>query len=58
MLPTDLALIKDKSFKKFVDLYAKDEARFFSDFALAFQKLEENGVPFAADAPVYEFTKL
>lgn len=43
MLPTDLALIKDASFKKFVDLYAKDAAKFSSDFAAAFSKLLELG---------------
>ena len=43
MLPTDIALIKDDKFKKFVDVYAGDQAKFFSDFAKAFQKLEELG---------------
>ena len=28
-----------------VQLYAKDEARFFQDFAAAFTKLQELGVP-------------
>lgn len=44
-LPIVQALIKDKSFKKWVDLYAKDEERFFDDFADAFQKLLHLGVP-------------
>jgi cytochrome c peroxidase len=43
MLPTDLALIKDAKFKKYVDVYAKDQAKFFSDFARVFNKLEELG---------------
>jgi len=43
MLPTDLALIQDDAFKKYVDLYAGDEAKFFQDFSNAFQKLEELG---------------
>jgi cytochrome c peroxidase len=43
MLPSDLALLDDASFKKYVEIYAKDEKRFFADFSLAFQKLEELG---------------
>lgn len=39
MLPTDLVLIKDKSFKKHVKAYAKDEALFMKDFSSAFAKL-------------------
>jgi cytochrome c peroxidase len=46
MLPSDMALVWDKKFKKFVELYAKDEDKFFSDFAAAFSKLLELGVPF------------
>jgi len=45
MLPADLVLIQDPAFKKFVELYANDEKAFFRDFAKAFQKLEELGVP-------------
>jgi len=43
MLPTDLALIQDDKFKKYVDAYAKDEERFNKDFAQAFVKLQELG---------------
>jgi len=43
MLPTDLVLIQDKNFQKYVDMYAKDDKKFQTDFALAFQKLEELG---------------
>ena len=43
MLPSDLVLIEDPEFKKYVDIYAKDQKKFFSDFAEAFQKLEELG---------------
>uniref|UniRef100_A0A7S1BRL8 Plant heme peroxidase family profile domain-containing protein n=1 Tax=Corethron hystrix TaxID=216773 RepID=A0A7S1BRL8_9STRA len=43
MLATDLVLIQDKSFKKYVDKYAKDDSMFQKDFAAAFQKLEELG---------------
>ena len=39
----DVALIQDKAFSKWVDVYDKDEERFFEDFAKAFQKLEELG---------------
>jgi cytochrome c peroxidase len=46
MLPTDLALIEDPAFKKYVDLYAKDQKKFFEDFSAAFNKLLELGVPF------------
>jgi len=43
MLPTDMALIWDKKFRPYVDLYAKDEETFFKDFSAAFQKLLELG---------------
>jgi len=45
MLPTDYALIKDSTFKKHVQAYAKDEEKFFKDFAAAFATLIELGVP-------------
>ncbi|KAL7496069.1 hypothetical protein ACHAWT_006359 [Skeletonema menzelii] len=43
MLPTDLVLIQDDEFKKYVSVYAKDQAKFFADFSKAFNKLEELG---------------
>ena len=43
MLPSDLVLVQDESFKKHVLAYAKDQALFYADFASAFQKLEELG---------------
>lgn len=46
MLPTDIALIKDAKFKRYVDAYAADEKVFFHDFAAAFQKMMELGVNF------------
>jgi cytochrome c peroxidase len=46
MLPTDMALIKDKEFKKHVERYAKDEEAFFKDFSNVFTRLLELGVPF------------
>ena len=47
MLPTDMALVSDKSFKQHVEKYAKDEELFFKDFAAVITKLFELGVPFA-----------
>lgn len=46
MLPSDIALIEDPEFKKYVEMYAKNEDLFFTDFAKAFSKLLELGVPF------------
>ena len=43
MLPTDLVLLQDRSFAKYVSVYAKDAKKFDKDFAKAFQKLEELG---------------
>lgn len=48
MLPADLALMQDPAFRKFVELYAKDETAFFVDFSAAFAKLMELGVNFEA----------
>ncbi|ORX40127.1 heme peroxidase [Kockovaella imperatae] len=45
MLPTDMALIKDKSFRKYAEKYAKSEDEFFKDFSAVFAKLLELGVP-------------
>ncbi|KAK2796819.1 heme peroxidase [Emmonsiellopsis sp. PD_5] len=50
MLPTDMALVKDKVFKKHVERYAKDSEVFFQEFSDAFVKLLELGVPFASKA--------
>ena len=46
MLPTDMALVKDASFKKHVERYAKDDAVFFKEFRDVIVKLFELGVPF------------
>jgi len=54
MLPADLALIQDPEFKKYVVEYANNEEKFFKDFAVAFQKLEEVGVK-AFAKPWYQF---
>jgi len=43
MLPSDIALITDPTFRKWVQVYSKDEEKFFKDFSNAFQKLIELG---------------
>jgi catalase (peroxidase I) len=43
MLISDRALVEDEKFKEIVEVYAKDEAAFFKDYAEAFQKLIELG---------------
>ncbi|KAJ1659573.1 heme peroxidase [Dispira simplex] len=58
MLPADLSLKEDKEFRKYVELYAKDEQKFFTDFSKAFVKLLELGVEFPPDAPTYCFDPL
>ena len=40
-MPADMVLIEDPKFRVHVEAYAKDEALFFRDFALAFQRLLE-----------------
>ncbi|KAJ4422753.1 hypothetical protein N0V82_002532 [Gnomoniopsis sp. IMI 355080] len=44
MLPTDMALVRDAEFLKWVKLYAEDKEVFFEDFKNAFFKLMELGV--------------
>jgi cytochrome c peroxidase len=44
MLPTDIVLTKDASFRKYVELYANDKDRFFADFSKVFDKLMELGI--------------
>jgi cytochrome c peroxidase len=39
MLPADMSLVRAPEFKPYVELYAKDEALFFADFASAFSKV-------------------
>jgi cytochrome c peroxidase len=43
MLPTDVALLEDDIFSQWVEIYARDAARFFADFSTVFQKLTELG---------------
>ncbi|CAI9104741.1 OLC1v1003478C1 [Oldenlandia corymbosa var. corymbosa] len=42
-LPTDIALLEDPQFRKFVEIYAKDEDAFFRDYAASHKKLSELG---------------
>lgn len=44
MLPMDIALTQDPSFRKWVEIYARDKDRFFADFAKVFEKLLELGI--------------
>ncbi len=44
MLPTDMALLRDPSFRVWVDRYAQDKDLFFKHFAAAFAKLLELGI--------------
>lgn len=44
MLPTDIALIQDPSFRPWVELYAERKDIFFDDFAKVFAKLLELGI--------------
>jgi cytochrome c peroxidase len=50
MLPTDMWLIWDKKLKPYVQKYAKDDEAFNADFAAAFAKLLELGVPAFGEA--------
>ncbi|XP_022896092.1 L-ascorbate peroxidase 3-like [Olea europaea var. sylvestris] len=42
-LPTDTALLEDPEFRRYVELYAKDEDAFFKDYAESHKKLSELG---------------
>ncbi|KAG8048211.1 hypothetical protein GUJ93_ZPchr0008g11932 [Zizania palustris] len=42
-LPTDKALLEDPGFRRYVELYAKDEDAFFKDYAESHKKLSELG---------------
>eukprot|EP00238_Polyblepharides_amylifera_P009579 CAMPEP_0196575610 /NCGR_PEP_ID=MMETSP1081-20130531/5048_1 /TAXON_ID=36882 /ORGANISM="Pyramimonas amylifera, Strain CCMP720" /LENGTH=349 /DNA_ID=CAMNT_0041893969 /DNA_START=78 /DNA_END=1124 /DNA_ORIENTATION=+ len=45
MLPSDMALVWDKTFRGHVNAYAADQDAFYADFSAAFSKLMEVGVP-------------
>ncbi|GFY87912.1 ascorbate peroxidase 3 [Actinidia rufa] len=42
-LPTDKALVEDPKFRRYVEIYAKDEEAFFADYAASHKKLSELG---------------
>lgn len=42
-LPTDKVLVEDPAFRRYVELYAKDEEAFFKDYAESHKKLSELG---------------
>lgn len=42
-LPTDKALVEDPAFRRYVELYAKDEDAFFREYAESHKKLSELG---------------
>jgi len=48
MLPTDIAIVKDKGFRPHAERYAKDQGEFFRDFSDVLVKLFELGVPFSS----------
>ncbi|KAI1293001.1 heme peroxidase, partial [Mortierella claussenii] len=58
MLPSDMAMLKDKEFKKWVEVYAKDEQKFFEDFSKVATKLFELGCIFEESSRVFEFKPL
>ena len=45
MLPSDLVLIEDPEFKKYVEAYAADQDLFFQDFKAAYETLLSLGCP-------------
>eukprot|EP01012_Entosiphon_sulcatum_P034493 TRINITY_DN4375_c0_g1_i1.p1 TRINITY_DN4375_c0_g1~~TRINITY_DN4375_c0_g1_i1.p1 ORF type:complete len:568 (-),score=70.62 TRINITY_DN4375_c0_g1_i1:28-1656(-) len=45
MIPTDVALLTDVTFRTYVDEFADDESEFFVAFSAAFQKLANLGCP-------------
>lgn len=52
MLPSDIALVQDAAFRKWVKAYADDEELFFKDFSAAFSKLLALGVKFPGSGGV------
>jgi len=54
MLPADMALLADPKFKKYVEIYAKDQKLFFDEFAKAFSRLLEVGVKFPENKSLWQ----
>jgi cytochrome c peroxidase len=57
MLPSDVALVEDAALAPHVKRFAADPAAFAAEFAAAFVKLQELGVPFAPGTPTYTFRR-
>ncbi|KAI9018021.1 heme peroxidase [Phycomyces nitens] len=55
MLPAEIYMYNDKEFRKYFELYAKDQDKFFEDFAKAYKKLIELGVHFDDSDKEYKF---
>lgn len=55
MLPADMALLWDPEFRKYCEMYAKDEELWHKDFSSAFTLLTENGVKFPSSWRRYLF---
>jgi len=58
MLPTDMALLTDPSFKEWVVRYADDKEVFYADFAKAFAKSMELGIQRDAQGKVVNSVNL
>eukprot|EP01084_Bolivina_argentea_P135959 239489_1 len=43
MLPADMLMLRDEEFRKWSDIYYKDNDKFLKDFAVAYKKLTELG---------------
>ncbi|KAI8047522.1 heme peroxidase [Gilbertella persicaria] len=57
MLPIEITMLHDEKLKPYFELYAKDQDKFFDDFAKAFKKLIELGVPFTGEEKEYVFKR-
>ncbi|KAI7904841.1 heme peroxidase [Cokeromyces recurvatus] len=58
MLPIEIAMLEDEKLRPYFELYAKDAEQFFEDFAKAFKKLIELGVPFTGEEKEYVFKRV
>ena len=58
MLPTDMSLVQDPKYLKYVKEFAADEQAFLEEFVKVFTKLTENGVEYPKNSPVYTFKTL
>ncbi|KAH8896101.1 heme peroxidase [Thozetella sp. PMI_491] len=58
MLPSDLALIADKTMRPWVEKYANNEELFFDDFRNVITKLFELGVPFKESVERWSFERV